>query len=386
MSNVYDIIIRNGTVIDPSVNREEKADLFIRDGLVCDVPAESAAASAKYEFNADGMHVMPGLIDFHTHVYMGGSDLGVNPHTTLVPYGVTMAVDTGTAGTGQIAGFMPEIEAAQIRLKAFVNITPMGLATFRVHPKVDPAAFDVPRLKSIFRDYSHHVLGIKYMAGKEINDDLRALDRTLELASELNVPVAVHTTDPPEAMADIARRLRKDDILVHFLHGIGRTIIDPDGKVNKELFKARERGVWMDASNGSRHFSFAVAKAALEQEFAPDIISSDATFITLHTEPVISLPHLLSKYLNLGMSLMDVVRCATATPAKLCRMEGKLGTLKPGAFADVAVMKIEDRDVVFKETAKPDSPVMKGTTYMMPRLTVIKGVPAFRSPDMPACG
>ncbi len=380
MNSICDIIIKNGTLVDPSRNLEQKGDVCIKDGLIVDAPKD---ATAKYMLDAKGMHVMPGLIDFHTHVYMGGSDLGVNPHTTLVPQGVTMAVDPGTAGTGAIAGFMPEIEAAQIRMKAFVNITPMGLATFRIHPKVDAAVFDVPRLKHIFREYGHHVLGIKYMAGKEINDNLAALDRTLEIAGELGVPVAVHTTDPAEPMAAIAKRLRKDDILVHFLHGVGQTIIDPDGKVNKELWAARERGVWMDASNGSRHFSFAVAKAALAEGFAPDIISTDLTFITLHAEPVISMPHLMSKYLNLGMPLMDVIRATTTTPAKLCRMEGKLGTLKAGAYADVTVMEIVDREVTFRETAKPDSPVMKGNTYMLPRLTVIKGVPAYRSPDMP---
>ena len=382
MSTICDMIIRNGTIIDPSTNREEKGDLFIKDGLIVDAPAD---ATAKYMFDAKGMHVMPGLIDFHAHVYMGGSDLSVNPHTTMVPQGITMTVDTGSAGTGVLPGFMAEIEAAQIRMKAFVNITPAGMATFRIHPKVDPAVFDVARMKQLFRDYGHHLLGIKYMAGKEINDNLKALDRTIEIAGELGVPVAVHSTDPPEPMADIARRLRKNDILVHFLHGIGNTILEPNGKIHKEILAARERGVWMDASNGSRHFSFAVAKAALEQGFPPDIISSDATFITLHTEPVISLPHLMSKYLALGMPLMDVLRCATTTPAKLCRMEGKLGTLKVGAYADVAVMKIEDREATFRETAKPDSPVMKGTRYMLPRLTVIKGVPAFRGPDMPEC-
>jgi predicted amidohydrolase len=220
------------------------------------------------------------------------------------------------------------------------------------------------------------------MAGKEINDDLKALDKTLEVASEIGVPVAVHATDPAESMASIARRLRKDDVLVHFLHGTGNTIIEPDGKVGDELWKARERGVWMDASNGSRHFSFAVAKSALAQKFAPDIISSDVTGITLHAEPVLSLPHLMSKYLNMGMSLMDVVRCVTTTPARLCRMEGRLGTLKTGSYADVAVLKIVECGVIFRETSKPDSPSMKGTKYMLPRLTVIKGVPAFRSPEM----
>lgn len=382
----YDIIIKNGTLIDPATGREEKGDLLIRDGLIADAPAKAPAdATAKYMLDAAGMLVMPGLIDFHTHVYMGGSDLGVNPHTTLVHQGVTMTVDTGTAGTGTMAGFIPEIEAAQIRMKAFVNITPSGLATFRTHNHVDAATFDVPRLKQLFRDYGQHILGIKYMAGAEINHDLKALDATLAIAEEIGVPVAVHTTDPAEPMAAIARRLRKGDILVHFLHGIGNTIIDPDGRVNKDVLAARERGVYMDASNGSRHFSFAVAKAALEQGVFPDVISSDLTAITLYTEPVFGLPHLLSKYLNMGMPLMDVIRCATTTPAKLCRMEGRLGALAPGAYADVTVMHLVDRDVTFRETAKPGSPTLRGTRYLLPRLTVIKGVPAFRSPDMPAC-
>lgn len=381
MNSTCDIIIKNGTLIDPSDNSQKRGDLYIKDGLIIE---ELPGATAKYMFDAEGLCVLPGLIDFHAHVYMGGSDLSVPPHTTMVPQGITTVVDAGTAGTGTMCGFMPEIEAAQMRIMAFVNITPMGLATFRIHPQVDAAVFDVPRLKRLFRDYGHRLLGIKYMAGKEINENLDALDVTIRIAEELGVPVAVHATDPAEPMAAIARRLRAGDILAHCLHGVGDTIIDPDGKVNREVRAARERGVIMDASNGSRHFSFAVAKAALEQGFTPDVISSDATVITLHAEPVISLPHLMSKYLNMGMSFMDVARSVTTTPAELCGMIGKLGTLKAGALADVAVMQLEKQRVVFRETTRPDSPVLIGDTYILPRLTVIRGVPAFRSAEMPS--
>lgn len=381
MNDICDVIIRNGTIIDPSAGRQEVGNVFIKDGLIVEGSKES---TAKYMLDAKGMYVMPGLIDFHTHVYMGGSDLSVNPHTTLVHQGVTMTVDPGTAGTGTLPGFMTEIEAAQIRMKAFVNMTPTGLATFRTHELIDPAVFDVPRMKQLFQNYGHHLLGIKFMAGSERNKDLKAFEKTIEIAEEIGVPIAVHTTNPPVPMAEIARRLRRGDILVHFLHGRGNTIIDPDGKVNKELWAARERGVWMDASNGSIHFDYAVAEAALTQGFVPDIISSDLTFITLNTEPVFGLPHLLSKYLNMGMSLMDVIRCATTTPAKLCRMEGQLGTLQTGAYADVTVMEIAEREVIFRDNHISNA-TRKGSRYMLPRLTVINGRPAFRSPDMPSC-
>ena len=353
MDTTFDLILRNGIVLDPSENFCGRRDIFVRHGLICPQPDDPRQAHALFEFDAAGKYVVPGLIDFHAHVYTGGSDLGVDPHTTLVPTGVTTVVDAGTAGTGQMD---------------------------------DASVFDRDRLERIFRRYAQYVLGIKFMAGKEINDDLKALDATLEIAEELGVPVAVHTTNPPAPMAEIAARLRKGDILVHVLHGEGETILDGDGNIHKALREARERGVIMDASNGRRHFNFDVARAALEQGFPPDIISSDMTAYAIYIEPVVSLPHILSKYLNLGMPLMDVIRCATTTPARLCRMEGKIGTLRVGACADIAVLELAERTVLFKETQARDSRTLTGSRCLLPQLTVIDGLPAYRSPDIRECG
>lgn len=386
MDTTFDLILRNGIVLDPSENFCGRRDIFVRHGLICPQPDDPRQAHALFEFDAAGKYVVPGLIDFHAHVYTGGSDLGVDPHTTLVPTGVTTVVDAGTAGTGQMDGLIAEISAARMRIRAFVNVTPMGLATFRTHQKIDASVFDRDRLERIFRRYAQYVLGIKFMAGKEINDDLKALDATLEIVEELGVPVAVHTTNPPAPMAEIAARLRKGDILVHVLHGEGETILDGDGNIHKALREARERGVIMDASNGRRHFNFDVARAALEQGFPPDIISSDMTAYAIYIEPVVSLPHILSKYLNLGMPLMDVIRCATTTPARLCRMEGKIGTLRVGACADIAVLELAERTVLFKETQARDSRTLTGSRCLLPQLTVIDGLPAYRSPDIRECG
>lgn len=382
MEPPFDLILRNGIVLDPAENFCGKRDIFVRHGLICSQPDAPRQARALFDFDVEGRYVFPGLIDFHAHVYTGGSDLGVNPHTTLVPTGVTTVVDAGTAGTGQIDGLISEISAAQMRIRAFVNVTPSGLATFRTHQKIDASTFDRDRLERIFRRYAHYVLGIKFMAGKEINDDLSALDATLEIAESLRVPVAVHTTNPPASMAEIAGRLRKGDILVHVMHGEGQTILDGDGSVNKALRAARERGVIMDASNGRRHFNFDVARAALAQGFPPDVISSDMTAYAVYIEPVVSLPHILSKYLNLGMPLMDVLRCATATPARLCRMEGEIGTLRVGARADIAVMELAEKAVVFKETQARDSRTMTGKQYLLPQMTIIDGIVAYRSPNI----
>lgn len=375
--NTCDMIIKNGMLVDPATGRETLGELHIRDGLIVE-PAEGA--TAKYMLDAAGMYVLPGLIDFHAHVYRGGSDLSVDP-ATMPAQGVATVVDAGTAGTGTMPGLLAEMASAPLRMKAFVNITPTGLATFRTHEPIRPETFDVPRLRGLFREHADQILGIKFMAGRERIDDLAPLDITLDIASELGVPVVVHCTNPPTGAGEIARRLRKGDVFAHCFHGKGPNILGEDGRVLPEVRKARERGVIMDASNGSAHFSFRVAEAALREGFLPDVIATDLTMITLFAEPVRSLPHLMSKYLNMGLSLMDVARCCTSTPAALCRMEGRIGTLRPGAFADVTVLRETERRTVFYDT---DGDSRVGERCLIPHLTVIRGIPAFRSPDMPS--
>ena len=190
------------------------------------------------------------------------------------------------------------------------------------------------------------------------------------MAEEFGLPVAVHTTNPPEDAAEIAKLLRSGDIYVHVYQGTGSNITNSEGKVKAEVKAARERGVIFDAANGGNHWVFAVARAAIKDNFYPDVISTDITTKTLYKSPVYGLPYIMSKYLNMGMNLESVVAACTSKPAQLMHMEHKIGTLKPGAYADVALFRLIDAPAKFSDTK---GEVMIGEQLLVPKATIKDG-------------
>lgn len=142
-------------------------------------------------------------------------------------------------------------------------------------------------------------------------------------------------------MKELVSLLRHGDIIAHAFHGKGSTILTDEGAVLAEVRQARERGVIFDAANGRSHFSMNTARRAIANGFLPDIISSDLSTITKLARPVYALPWILSKYLALGVALTDVINACTHTPAVLMGMAAEIGTLAPGAFADIAIFKLK---------------------------------------------
>jgi dihydroorotase len=161
-------------------------------------------------------------------------------------------------------------------------------------------------------------------------------------------------------------------------HGTGNAIIGPDGAVLPGILAARKRGVLFDAANGRSHFVFPVAEAAIRQSFLPDIISTDITAGTLLREPVVGLPHVMSKYLAVKMPLMHVVGACTSAPARLLGMQDEIGTLAPGACTDVVVMQQVNRRVEFADTRGERR---EGRDLLAPRLTLRAGRVVFRQLD-----
>ena len=194
--------------------------------------------------------------------------------------------------------------------------------------------------------YRGKLLGIKIRVSKELVGELgiKPLEATLDIARRLNCPIVVHTTNPAAAPEKIAGMLRPGDVYCHAHQGEGETIIGANGKVRPALFDAQKAGVVFDACNGRNNFSFKVAQAALADGFLPDVISSDVTTMTLYGNFVFSLPFVMMKYLNMGMKLEQVVAACTSVPACLIGMKGKLGTLAPGALADVAVFRLGKKE------------------------------------------
>jgi dihydroorotase len=376
----YDVWIRGGTLVDPARNLYQSGDVVTSGDRVVAPPA-GEVAGAEQVIDAAGCLVMPGLIDFHTHLYPGGTEIGIHPDPGLLPLGVTTAVDAGSAGFANYGMFSESVIARSlVRIKSFLNVAPAGLVTTRYPENVDPKHFDREKMGALLARHRGELLGLKVRQSRDIVGPLglEPLRATVWMADQLDCPVVVHTTDPPGSPNEIADLLRPGDIFCHVFHGTGKTIIGPDGAVLPGILAARNRGVLFDAANGRNHFVFPVAEAAIRQSFLPDVISTDITARTLLREPVIGLPHVMSKYLAMSVPLLDVVGACTSTPARLLGMQEEIGTLAPGACADVVVMQQVNHQVEFADS---QGERREGRVLLAPRLTLRAGRVVFRQLD-----
>jgi dihydroorotase len=373
-----DLLIRNGMVVDPARKFQEIGDIGIKNGKIVEIPSD---VKADRVIDADGCLVLPGLIDFHTHVFSPGTEFGVRADSALLPQGVTTAVDAGGAGFGNYDSFVRTAVAFnQVRVFGFVNVSVAGQVTLRYNENVDPKNFDVEALKTLFAKYPGQLLGLKLRVGKEIVGGLglKPLEATVKLAEEIGCPIVVHVSDPPCSQDEIAALLRPGDVFCHVFHGKGQTIIGEDGKVTPGVKAARKRGVIFDAANGKSNFSFSVARAALADGFLPDILGTDLTTVILYLDTYYGLPMLMSKYLALGVDLIDIVRACTAKPAELLGMQRKLGTLAPGAFADIGIFRLTPRTTRFVDVR---GETCMGEALLIPQMTVLGGQILYKQID-----
>ena len=199
----------------------------------------------------------------------------------------------------------------------------------------------------------------------------------VRLADEINdrlgtdLRVCVHTTDSPVPAGELAKCLRKGDIFCHCYQGAGNTIIDENGDIDKGVLEARERGVLFDAANGKGNFGLKTARAAIEKGFLPDIISSDLTVDKFNMPPYDkNLLHVMSKYLAMGVDLMTILKAVTCVPAKIMGLSDRIGSLKPGSLADIAIFEIKDKKYVQKDFRDEE---IECSRLILPKLTMIEG-------------
>ena len=371
-----DILISGGCVVDPARGIDTIENVLIQKDRI--VKAGSAVHSAHQVIDADGCIVVPGLIDFHAHVFFEGTDSCIPPDIGMVPNGVTTTVDGGSAGTANYELFHKQVICnSLVRIKSFLSVSPTGQATTKYDENQIPEYYDEEKMEQLFKKYPTELLGLKVRQSRDVVGKLglSPLKRAVEIAERLSCRVAVHTTDSPGTTEELVKIFRKGDIFAHVYHGKGNTIIGGDGKVISAVKEARERGVLFDAANGKNHFAFSTARAALEDGFMPDIISSDLSWLTMFKQPVFGLPWLMSKYLALGMNLSDIVKACTATPAAVIGMAGEIGTLAPGACADVTIFKLMDRPCDFLDVAGEHQ---AGTMLLFPQATIRAGRIVFR--------
>lgn len=373
---MLDILLRGGRVVDPLQGIDEVLDIGIAGGRIACCGREVAGEGAREVVDCRGYVITPGLIDFHAHFFWQKSSLGIFPDPTYLPTGVTGAVEAGSAGVADLELLLLSLSQTIITSRALVYLFPEGLEAAVGRGEV--AAADVERLAREIAAHRDRLLGVKLRLSRGVvpGDGLELLRTGLEAAERSGTRLVVHVTNPPCPLEEILQLLRPGDIVAHVYHGRGDTILDPAGRIKEQVWAARKRGVFFDAANGNNHFSFEVARKAIEQGFLPDVISTDLTAKTMWLPKVYNLPHVLSKYLAMGLSLGDCIYRASTVPARLMGLGNGCGTLKEGSAADVAVFKMERAGRTYYDSA---GAALTASTVLVPVLTVKSGVIVYRS-------
>jgi dihydroorotase len=354
----FDLVIKNGHVIDPKNGIDGPMDVAVAGNKVAEVSRTIDAARARRIADATGLYVVPGLIDLHAHVFYGTEDdaylsngfSGAVPDSHSFRSGQTTLVDVGGAGWRNFPQFKQQvIDRAQTRVLSFLNIVGNGMKGGPVEQNL--ADMDARLTAMRIRQFPQIIVGIKvaHFSGPEWDPVTRAV----EAGTETNVPVMIdfggHT--PPLSLEDLLmKHLRPGDIMTHmYAHVSGRVpIVDEAGNVRPYVRAARKRGVLFDVGHGGGSFLFRQAVPATKQGFYPDIISTD-----LHTGSMNSgmkdILNTMSKLLNLGMPLKDVVRANSVKAASVIKRDD-LGHLGVGAEADIAVLGLRRGKFGFIDT------------------------------------
>jgi dihydroorotase len=342
----FELVLRNGRVVDPSQKIDRVTDVAFSDGKVAAIGDGLDAGGADMR-DVAGRIVTPGLIDLHTHVYWGGTSLGIDAEMFARKSAVTTCVDTGSAGPGNFAGFRKHvIEPSAIRILPYLHVSFAGIYGFSSKVMVGEghdirllAARDCLEVVEANRDL---IVGIKVRLGRTASGaaGIVPLDVAEQVADQTGLPLMVHIDEPPPSYEAVVARLRPGDVLTHCFRPFPNSPLDGKGKIKPALLEARQRGVLFDIGHGMGSFSWKTARAMIDNGFLPDTISSDVHALCIDG-PAYDQVTTLSKFLALGMSLPDVIAASTVNAARaLSRPD--LGSFKPGSVGDASILSLDE--------------------------------------------
>ncbi|MGH9720628.1 MAG: amidohydrolase/deacetylase family metallohydrolase [Bryobacteraceae bacterium] len=371
----YDLLLKGGHVIDGKNKISAVRDVAIQGGKIAAVAPSVDASKAHKVVNVSGLYVAPGLVDIHVHVYAGtgmrgaySGDNSVYPDGHTLRSGVTTAVDAGSSGWRNFPDFKDRvIDRSRTRVLALLNIVGRGMGGNPIEQ--DTADMDAAATAAMARQHRDAVVGVKtaHYAGPE----WIAVERAVEAGNQAGIPVMVDfgTFRAERPFQErVLKKLRPGDIYTHtFLTAV--PMLDDKGRLNPYLFEAKKRGIIFDVGHGGGSFLFRQAGPAIKQGFVPDSISTDL-HITSMNAGMKDMLNVMSKFLNLGLSLDDVILRSTWHPAREIKRE-ELGHLSVGAPADVAVLRLEKGDFGFVDV---NGARMKGNRRLTCELTLRDGL------------
>ena len=324
--------------------------------------------------HVDGLYVTPGLLDIHVHAYAGTGqrnaycgDNSLYPDGYNFRTGVTTVLDVGSSGWRNFPDFKDRvIDRAKTRVFALLNIVGHGMGGGAIEqniPDMEPEA-----TAKVAERYPDTVVGIKtaHYGGPE----WLGVDRAVEAGRLVNLPAMIDfgSFRPERPYPEmILEHIRPGDISTH-MYQAAIPMFDEKGKLQPYFAEARERGVKFDVGHGAGSFVWNHAIPAIEQGWIPDSISTDLHASSMNAG-MKDMATTMSKILNIGVSLFDVIKMSTITPALMINRP-EYGHLSVGATADVAVLKLNEGEFGFLDVRRA---LFVGNQKLECELTLIDG-------------
>jgi len=379
MAQTYEVLIKGGHVIDPKNRIDGIMDVAISDGRIAMVAGSIDEKEGKVVIHAQDMYVTPGIIDMHVHVYYGTkTDQGlmngpnsVQPDAFSFRAGVTTFVDVGSSGWRSFPDFKAQtIDNSQTRVLAFLNIAGEGMRGGPFEQSIKD--MDAHKAAECAKKYPSVIVGIKlaHYDGHE----WEPTDSAVRAGALADIPIMVDfgSSEPPLSLEELfMKHLRPGDIFTHayaYFPKSREAVVDENGKVKPFVFAAQKRGIIFDVGHGGGSFRWSQAIPSIKQGFIADAISTD-----LHTGSMNGgmkdMSNLMSKFLNMGLSIQDVILRSTWNPAQIIKRPD-LGHLSVGSEADVGIFSVSKGNYGFLDI---NGEKMKGTQKLVAELTIRAG-------------
>jgi len=353
----YDLLIQKGRVIDPKNNLDEVLDIAVKDGKIAKAGKNIPSEQAVKVINAKGFLVTPGLINIHTHVFVGSQPntfadgvLSVSPDDFSFRSGITTVVDAGTSGWRNFPLFKKQvIDQSKTRILSFLNIFGAGLKgewpALKGFPGLDD--IDSNQMSEMIKQYPDYIVGI--VIGHYHGKEWTPFDKGLRVANDRKIPIMVECLLPELPYEGILDRLRPGDIVTHAYQNVAerkpkpndirKPLVNEEGLIQPFVMKARDKGVLFDVGHGGAGFWFSQAVPAIRQGFLPNSFGMDLHRFSMNAG-MKDMLNIMSKFMAIGMNLNEVIARATWLPAKSIQ-QYNLGNLSEGAPADIALLSIE---------------------------------------------
>jgi len=360
----YDLLIKGGRVIDPSVRLDAVRDVAIAGGRIAAVEPTITTAAAE-TIDARGKLVVPGLIDIHTHTGRTAESPGL-----VLRDGVTGWIDAGSQGADHIAEIVAVARSSPQQGRVLINIGRAGILP--EGDTMDITRADVAAARDAIAKHRDFVVGVKARLSREVagNNDYEVLRRSQEVASAFNLPVMIHMGQTISPIGKLTDLLKRGDIVTHLFAPPPNAIVDDSGHIVPEVLAARRRGVWFDIGNGQTgHMRWDTIGTIMKAGFWPDTFSTDWN-VNSKTTGVIDLPNCMSKLLGYGMSVSESIACATLHPSRTFTVFNDRGTLNVGAPADVVLLELREGTFEFLDNYKG---TIMGKQRFFPAGTVLGG-------------